>query len=96
VRVLKKQDPAYLTKYDLSSLRSLFLAGEPLDEPTARGSPTPGSHHRQLLADRDRLAHPVQRPTAIEDGKAASKFGSPGKAVYGYDVKLLDERPARN
>ena len=23
--------------------------------------------------------------------KAASKFGSPGKAVYGYDIKLLDE-----
>jgi len=23
--------------------------------------------------------------------KAASKFGSPGKAVYGYDVKLIDE-----
>ena len=35
VRVLKKQDPAYLRKYDLSSLRALFLAGEPLDEPTA-------------------------------------------------------------
>ncbi len=36
VRVLKKQDPAYLSKYDLSSLRALFLAGEPLDEPTAK------------------------------------------------------------
>ena len=36
VRVLKKQDPAYLRKYDVSSLRHLFLAGEPLDEPTAR------------------------------------------------------------
>ena len=32
VRVLKKQDPAALKKYDLSSLRALFLAGEPLDE----------------------------------------------------------------
>ena len=36
VRVLKKQDPAFLKKHDLSSLRALFLAGEPLDEPTAR------------------------------------------------------------
>lgn len=36
VRVLKKQDPSLLKKYDLSSLRALFLAGEPLDEPTAR------------------------------------------------------------
>jgi len=35
VRVLKKQDPAALRKHDLSSLRALFLAGEPLDQPTA-------------------------------------------------------------
>ena len=34
VRVLKKQDPAQLTRYNLDSLRALFLAGEPLDEPT--------------------------------------------------------------
>ncbi|MCS6921114.1 MAG: AMP-binding protein, partial [Elioraea sp.] len=34
IRVLKKQDPAYLKRHDLSSLRHLFLAGEPLDEPT--------------------------------------------------------------
>ena len=33
-RVLKKQDPAYMHKYDLSSLKHLFLAGEPLDQPT--------------------------------------------------------------
>ena len=36
IRVLKKHDPAYLKKYDLSSLRHLFLAGEPLDESTHR------------------------------------------------------------
>src|ERR1035437_2320424 len=36
VRVLKKQDPAFLKKYDLSSLKALYLAGEPLDEPTAQ------------------------------------------------------------
>jgi propionyl-CoA synthetase len=31
IRVLKKHDPAFLKKYDLSTLRHLFLAGEPLD-----------------------------------------------------------------
>jgi propionyl-CoA synthetase len=36
IRVLKKQDPAWMKKYDVSSLKYLFLAGEPLDEPTAR------------------------------------------------------------
>ena len=47
-----------------------------------------GAHHRQLLADRNRLAHPdaVQRR-----GQQTSRFGSPGKAVYGYNVKLIDE-----
>ena len=36
IRVLKKQDPSFMKKHDLSSLHYLFLAGEPLDEPTAR------------------------------------------------------------
>ena len=36
IRVLKKQDPAYMKQHDISCLRYLFLAGEPLDEPTAR------------------------------------------------------------
>ncbi len=35
IRVLKKQDPAYLSKYNTSSLRYLYLAGEPLDQPTS-------------------------------------------------------------
>ncbi|HKX96175.1 MAG TPA: propionate--CoA ligase [Methylibium sp.] len=90
VRVLKKQDPAALKKHDLSSLRALFLAGEPLDEPTAK-----------WIADS--LGVPIidnywQTETgwpilSICNGieKAPSKFGSPGKAVYGYKVKLLDE-----
>ena len=34
IRVLKKQDPSFLKKYDISTLRRLFLAGEPLDETT--------------------------------------------------------------
>ncbi len=90
VRVLKKQDPAALRKHDLSSLRALFLAGEPLDEPTAK-----------WIADA--LGRPIidnywQTETgwpilALCNGieEAPSKFGSPGKAVYGYNVKLLDE-----
>jgi propionyl-CoA synthetase len=90
VRVLKKHDPAFLKKYDLSSLRALFLAGEPLDEPTAK-----------WIADG--LGRPIidnywQTETgwpilALCNGieSAPSKFGSPGKPVYGFDVKLLDE-----
>ncbi len=90
VRVLKKQDPAYLTKYDLSSLKALFLAGEPLDEPTAKwisealGRPIVDNYWQT------ETGWPIM---AICNGveEAPSKFGSPGKAVYGYDVKLIDE-----
>ena len=90
VRVLKKQDPALLCKYDLSSLKALYLAGEPLDEPTA-----------QWIADG--LKKPIidnywQTETGwpiltIANGveKKASKYGSPGIPMYGFDVKLVDE-----
>jgi propionyl-CoA synthetase len=90
VRVLKKQDPAYLSKYDLSSLRALFLAGEPLDEPTAKwiseslGKPIIDNYWQT------ETGWPIlSLCNGVE--KAESKFGSPGKAVYGYDVKLLDD-----
>lgn len=90
VRVLKKQDPALLSKYDLSSLRALFLAGEPLDEPTAQwissalGKPIIDNYWQT------ETGWPI---LSIANGveKAASKFGSPGVAMYGYNVKLLDE-----
>jgi propionyl-CoA synthetase len=90
VRVLKKQDPAWLSKYDLSSLKALFLAGEPLDEPTAKwisealGRPIVDNYWQT------ETGWPIM---AICNGvePAPSKFGSPGKAVYGYDVKLIDE-----
>ncbi len=90
VRVLKKQDPALLKKYDISSLKALYLAGEPLDETTA-----------QWISDS--LGVPIidnywQTETGwpiltIANGvqKAPSKFGSPGVPMYGFDVRLIDE-----
>ena len=90
IRVLKKQDPALLSKYDISSLKALYLAGEPLDEPTA-----------QWIADG--LKKPIidnywQTETGwpiltVANGvqKMPSKYGSPGIPMYGFDVKLVDE-----
>ena len=90
VRVLRKQDASHLSRYDLSSLRALFLAGEPLDEPTAQwisqalGRPIIDNYWQT------ETGWPILGLcNGIE--AAVSKFGSPGKAVYGYDVKLLDE-----
>ncbi len=93
VRVLKKQDPAYMKKYDLSSLRHVFLAGEPLDEPT----------HSWLT---DALSKPViDHYWQTETGwpiltsapgveETPIRFGSPSFPAYGYDLKLLREADA--
>jgi len=89
IRVLKKQDPGLLRKYDLSSLRLLFLAGEPLDEPTARwiseglGKPVVDNYWQT------ETGWPI---LAIQRGVEAlpGKYGSPGVPVYGYDVRLYD------
>ena len=91
VRVLKKQDPALLKKYDLSSLRALFLAGEPLDEPTAQWI---SQGLGKLIIDNYWQTETGWPILSLCNGveKAQSKFGSPGKAVYGYDVKLLDDQ----
>ncbi|MGF6603174.1 propionyl-CoA synthetase [Paraburkholderia sp. GAS448] len=90
LRVLKKQDPALMKKSDLSSLRTLFLAGEPLDEPTASWIS-------------DALGKPVvdnfwQTETgwpilAIQRGIEAlpPKLGSPGVPCYGYDLSIRNE-----
>jgi propionyl-CoA synthetase len=90
IRVLKKQDPAHMKKYDLSSLKHLFLAGEPLDEPThvwiteALGRPVI-DHYWQTETGWPLLsAHPGVEKTKL-------KMGSPSFPVYGYDVRLLHE-----
>ncbi len=90
VRVLKKQDPTALSRHDLSSLRALFLAGEPLDEPTARWI---ADALRKPIIDNYWQTETGWPVLTICNGvePAPSKFGSPGKAVYGYDVKLVDE-----
>jgi propionyl-CoA synthetase len=90
IRVLKKHDAQWLRRYDLSSLRSLFLAGEPLDEPTsswiseALGKPIIDNYWQTetgwpILS----VAHGIE-PTP-------TRLGSPGLPMYGFDVRLLDE-----
>ena len=90
IRVLKKHDSAFLHKYDLSSLKHLFLAGEPLDQPT----------HEWIMGE---LKLPVidnywQTETGwpmlstvrgVEDTKI--KFGTPSFPVYGYNLKIFRE-----
>jgi propionyl-CoA synthetase len=90
IRVLKKQDQALLRRNDLSSLRALFLAGEPLDAPTAQwiteglGKPVIDNYWQT------ESGWPILTLcNGVEPAK--TRFGSPGKAVYGYRAVLLDE-----
>jgi len=90
-RAIKKEDPdgAYLAGYDVSCLRTLFLAGERLDPDTYQWAT-------------DRLAIPVvDHWWQTETGWAIAanlrglepmpiKPGSPTVPVPGYDVQVLD------
>lgn len=90
VRVLKKHDSAFLKKYDLSTLKALFLAGEPLDEPTGRWI------HEGLgvpIIDNYWQTESGWPILTIANGveKKASRFGSPGVPMYGFDVRIVHE-----
>jgi len=94
IRVLKKHDVSFIRKYDCASLKHLFLAGEPLDEPTHKwiteslGRPVI-DHYWQTETGWPLLsAHPGVEKTPL-------KMGSPSFPVYGYDVRLLHEQTGK-
>jgi propionyl-CoA synthetase len=94
IRVLKKQDPAWMKKYDTSSLRYLFLAGEPLDEPTARWvSDSLGVAIVDNYWQTESGWPILSACPGIED--TPRKFGSPSFAAYGYRIKLKHEETGR-
>ena len=91
IRVLKKEDPAHMKRYDIGSLQRLFLAGEPLDEPTARwvsdalGGVAIVDNYWQT-----ETGWPILSAQAgVED--TPRKFGSPSFPCAGYDVRLLKD-----
>jgi propionyl-CoA synthetase len=90
VRVLKKQDPAYLTKYDTSSLKYLFLAGEPLDQPTSEWI---GQGLGVKVIDnywQTESGWPILTSVpGVEE--TPRKLGSPSFAAYGYRLALKHE-----
>lgn len=90
VRVLKKQPPEFMKKYDLSSLKALYLAGEPLDETTSAwisselGVPIIDNYWQT------ETGWPIMSVAkGIED--KPTRLGSPGVPMFGYNVKLLNE-----
>jgi propionyl-CoA synthetase len=90
IRVLKKHDPAFIRDRDLSRLQYLFLAGEPLDEPTAQwihealGKPVIDNYWQT------ETGWPALTLLPGLDMKPV-KFGSPGFPNLGYRMKIIDE-----
>ncbi len=90
VRVLKKHPAEFMHKYDISSLKALYLAGEPLDETTSHwisselGVPVIDNYWQT------ETGWPILTITkGIED--LPTRLGSPGIPVFGYRVKILNE-----
>jgi propionyl-CoA synthetase len=90
IRLLKKQDASWLKKYDLSQLKWLFVAGEPLDEPTAHwiteglGVPVIDNYWQTETGWPAITLMPGLELKPI-------KFGSPGLPAPGYRMKVIDE-----
>jgi propionyl-CoA synthetase len=90
IRTLKKQDPALIRRHDLSSLRHLFLAGEPLDETSSNwiGGELP---HVGIVDNywQTETGWPLLTlMPGIESPRA--KPGSPGFPSYGYRAMVVD------
>ncbi|EEE9431125.1 AMP-binding protein, partial [Salmonella enterica subsp. enterica serovar Agona] len=90
IRVLKKFPTAQIRNHDLSSLEALYLAGEPLDEPTASwvtetlGVPVIDNYWQT------ESGWPIMALARALDDRP-SRLGSPGVPMYGYNVQLLNE-----
>ncbi len=90
VRVLKKHPVEFMHKYDISSLKALYLAGEPLDETTSDWIAT--ALNVPIIDNywQTETGWPILSTVkGIED--TATRLGSPGRPVYGYNVKIINE-----
>ncbi|MDO9191490.1 MAG: propionate--CoA ligase, partial [Undibacterium sp.] len=90
IRVLKKHPPELMKKYDLSSLKALYLAGEPLDETTSSwisselGVPIIDNYWQT------ETGWPIMSVArGIEN--TATRLGSPGIAMFGFNVSIINE-----
>ena len=90
IRVLRKHPAELMRKHDLSSLKALYLAGEPLDETTSQW--IAGELKVDIIDNywQTETGWPILSVArGVED--IPTRLGSPGLAMYGYKVKLLDE-----
>ncbi|WP_343652077.1 propionate--CoA ligase [Herbaspirillum sp.] len=90
IRVLKKQPAECMERYDTSSLKALYLAGEPLDETTS--SWISGALKVPVI---DNYWQTESGWPIISIAKGISdkptRLGSPGVPMPGYRLAILDE-----
>jgi propionyl-CoA synthetase len=95
IRVLKKHPTEFMKKHDTRTLKYLFLAGEPLDEPTARWA-AEALQHTAIVDNywQTETGWPILTACpGVED--TPRKFGSPSFAAYGYKIKLKHEETGK-
>ena len=91
-RAIKGQDPKgeFITRYDLSKFRILFLAGERADPPTIEWAEqrlgVPVIDHWWQTETGNPISH---NPVGL--GLLPVKHGSPGVPMPGYDIRILDD-----
>ncbi|GAA2833116.1 propionyl-CoA synthetase [Aminobacter aminovorans] len=91
-RAIKKEDPQglFVPQYDLSSFRTLFLAGERADPETIKWAE---NKLKVPVIDhwwQTETGHPIsQNPVGL--GLLPVKYGSPCVPMPGYDVRVLDD-----
>ncbi|MDB5757158.1 MAG: propionate--CoA ligase, partial [Burkholderia sp.] len=90
IRVLRKQPQELMDRHDLSSLKALYLAGEPLDETTsawiqgALGVPVIDNYWQT------ETGWPILSIARAVDDRP-TRLGSPGIPMPGYKVKVISE-----
>lgn len=91
MRMLRKYPPSWVERYDLSRLRHVFLAGEPLDEPTYHWAVETlkrpvVDHYWQTESGWPMITNHMGLPPL------PFKPGSPTKAAIGWNLSVVDER----
>lgn len=90
IRVLKKQPVELIARYDLSSLKAMYLAGEPLDETTS--SWIAETLNVPIIDNywQTESGWPILSiARGIDD--TPTRLGSPGIPMPGYRVKIFNE-----
>jgi propionate--CoA ligase len=90
IRLLKKQDAAWLKRYDLSALKWIFVAGEPLDRPTYDWL-TEGTG--KAVIDNYWQTETGWPALSLMPGLDMKPVrpGSPGFPTFGYRMRVIDE-----